>query len=355
MKIFHMLDIPWWSGLTRYAFDIIQANLNSGHRVTVACQKGALPYRKSYEMGLRATPILGREPQSALINFFLLGSALRKEKPDWIVAHTGSTHWIGLWWGKRMGIPALRVRATSQKLKTSFLNRKVYQSTHGIVAASRKLREECLPFFLDGDGSHVKVIYPPVDSLPAANAGGPSGRKKIGIVARLDPVKGYFTFLKAAKEIQKKHPETEFHVAGAEENLSWNEILRESKSLGLKSLKYHGFLGEKEVAAFMQDCVCGLLTSTGSEEVSRALLEWMSCGKAVVATQVGCVAEILKDGEGGFLVSANDSESIAQKVNLILESPDISQKMGEFNRAQVLKDFNREKFRREWEEILSEP
>lgn len=351
MKILHLIDIPWWSGLSAYAFDCINAHREAGHKVFLACEKNSLSHRKASEMGLETIAIGGRNPFSAVGNFWKIGATIAENQPDCVIAHTGSTHWIAAGLGIARRISVIRVRASSQKVKIGILNQKIYLNSRMIVTASNKLKQE-LEQFSDELNGKIQTIYPPVE-IPARTSQPKSGIKKIGIVARLDPVKGYPVFLESAKTVQGSFSGVEFHIAGAEENLHWNDILKKGKELGLKNIFYHGFLSAEKVRTLMENCDVGVVSSIGSEEVSRALMEWMSAGKPVVAAAVGCVPEILHDGKGGYVVEPESGNQLGQKINALFGDPVTAQKFGEYNRSVCREKFSRENFKTQWENVLS--
>ena len=356
MKILHLIDIPWWSGLSSYAFDCMKAHAASGHRIWLACEKDSLSHKRGLESGMDVLPIHGREFWRSALNLGAVGSIILKNKPDLIVAHTGSTHWIAWVWGKLRGIPFIRTRAISQRVRGSAFNKKIYSDSRYIVTASGRLRDECLERLSPALSGKILALYPPVENPALLQDSGegvkrPEG-KKIGILARLDPKKGYHVFLKAAQIVQASHPDAEFHIAGSQENLDWPEVLREARALGLKKTIYHGFLTQAKVWDFLRACSVGVIASLESEEVSRALLEWMSGGRPVVATSVGCIPEVLKDGEGGFLVPPGDAAQMADKIKTLLQDPGLWARMGNYNLDLSRKTFSTARFRADWHKIL---
>ncbi len=60
-----------------------------------------------------------------------------------------------------------------------------------------------------------------------------------------------------------------------------------------------------------------------------ALLEAMAASRAVVASRVGGIPEIVEDGFEGFLVEPMDVNGLAERCRRLIESPDIAQKMGD--------------------------
>ncbi len=349
MKILHLLDIPWWSGLSAYAFDCIESHQMLGHRVILACQKNSLPHKRALLKNWDAVAICGRGTAGGIFNFFLIGSLLLRERPDWAISHTGSTHWILWFWSKFMRIKIARTRATSQKIKKSFINRMIYSGSARIVAASGRLGKECADL-LNGLAPNVAVLYPPVQ-IPQKTPDNVQ-TKALGMLARLDPVKGHRELLKAFKFVQSTFPGAELHLAGAEENLRWSDLLKDIDSLGIKNVVYHGFLPHEKIWDFTRNYAIGIVASIGSEEVSRALLEWMAQGKPVIATRVGCIPDILKDEEGGYLVAPFNAEQMAEKMKTLLIQPDLCRKMGDYNRKICEEQFTMKRFSRQWAAIL---
>lgn len=347
MKILHLLDIPWWSGLSSYAFDCAEAQMALGHSVEIGCAEGTLPHRKAEERNWKVFMIGDRGTLGGLYTFLLLGTRFLAERPDWIIAHTGSTHWIAWFWGNLLGIKTVRTRATSQKLKSSAANRKIYSGTRTIVAGSDPLSRECARIL--SDPSKIKTLYPPVT---LQNAVAQETNLILGMAARLDPVKGHSDLLAAFQKVREAFPAAELHLAGPEENIRWKDLLVRIHELDLGGVTYHGFLSSDQLKDFMARCSLGLLCSTDSEEISRVLMEWMSFGKPVVATSVGSIPEILKDGAGGYLVPARQPERMAEKIGELLAKPELRAQMGEFNRKTCRERFSPENFRAQWDEIL---
>ena len=71
-----------------------------------------------------------------------------------------------------------------------------------------------------------------------------------------------------------------------------------------------------------------------------ALLEAMAASRAVVASRVGGIPEIVEDGFEGFLVEPMDVNSLAERCRRLIESPDVARKMGEQARKRVERDFS---------------
>ena len=74
--------------------------------------------------------------------------------------------------------------------------------------------------------------------------------------------------------------------------------------------------------------IVGLLPSVGLETFGIVVLEAMEAGRPVVASRIGGLADIVLDGETGFLVPPGDSEKLGQALARLLADPDLRERMG---------------------------
>lgn len=79
-----------------------------------------------------------------------------------------------------------------------------------------------------------------------------------------------------------------------------------------------------------------------SEGFSNTILEYMACGKPVVATRVGENAQLLVDGETGFLVPSRDPGALAEAIDRLAESPPTRRRMGQAAYERVRTHFGME-------------
>jgi len=75
----------------------------------------------------------------------------------------------------------------------------------------------------------------------------------------------------------------------------------------------------------------------------NAVLEAMACEKAVVATPVGGVLDILEDGKNGVIVKANDATMLAEKILELLDNPEKQTLLGKNARELIVNRFTPEK------------
>ena len=347
MKILNIIDIPWNSGITSYVMEASNGLLQNGHKIFFAGVKNGLPLQIAKENGFETIEICSRK------NPFVFGTVLRLVKfvqlykIDIVNAHTGKAHFLAYLvslLSKRKFV-IIRTKSDAIRPQKSFL----YKKTQKIIVASEFIRKRYLNIGIGPE--KVVTIYQGINvtaaPLPSTRYPLPS---IVGIIGRLDPVKGHKYFLESIANVLKKFPETKFLIAGKEENIKYKELEQLAEKLGIqKSVEFFGYV--ENVFEFMSKCSIGVITSVNSEAVSRVLLEWMACEKPVVATLVGCIPEILEEK---FLVSPCKAEALARKIIELLQNPVLAKNARETNRKKIEEKFNLEKFVTETEKVFYE-
>ncbi|HNY49685.1 MAG TPA: glycosyltransferase family 4 protein [Smithella sp.] len=350
MRTLHVLDIPWWSALSAYAFCCMETEKKSGIESYLACPKNSLSFRKAKENSLNIKTIHGRDILSAGLNFIKIGTICQNVKPDVIIVHTGSLHFITFIWSAIHRLPVIRTRIIAQTVNKNLLNKFLYKHTSRLIAPTEKIRRELIDK-LSLDADKIQTLYFPAGVDDTTDVVLP-GRKSVGMIGRLDPVKGHATFLEAAANVQSKLEDVEFHIAGSEENIQWETLEKMCRQLGLKNIFYHGFLSKDKLKSFINNCSVGVVASYDSEVVSRATVEWMAAGRPVVATSVGCIPEILDSEVGGYIVPTKDADAMAEKIIFLLGHNNTAEAMGKKNLDKAKTVLSRENFENSWLSIL---
>jgi N-acetyl-alpha-D-glucosaminyl L-malate synthase BshA len=101
------------------------------------------------------------------------------------------------------------------------------------------------------------------------------------------------------------------------------------------------FLGERDALPELLGPADVFLLSSSEESFGLSALEAMSCGVPVVATAVGGVPEVIRDGETGLLAPADDQARYAERLRELLFDRARARAMGRVARADVLARFDR--------------
>ncbi|MDA8131329.1 MAG: glycosyltransferase family 4 protein [Elusimicrobia bacterium] len=326
MRILSVIDIPWNSGLASYAFDQALALRGAGHEVFFACPAGSAAAAFAAREGFRSYVIPGRKSRLGLpLAALKLRAAAKACSADVVCAHTGSTQTLSC----LLGLPLIRVKADARKPSAGF----TFSAVDGVIAASGYIAglyaEAGLP------SAKVATIRQGIalPDVPPPAAGKPL---KIGMLGRLDPVKGHEVFLRAAAILLASGAKAEFHVAGYEANIKYADLLRLAEELEIAdSVVFHGRVDGP--FNFIGSCDVGVIASLGSEAVSRAALEWLAAGRPLVSTTAGSLPEYAGPG---WLVPPGDPAALAAKIGELLSAPEKIAAEGERNRARAAADFS---------------
>jgi glycosyltransferase involved in cell wall biosynthesis len=184
-----------------------------------------------------------------------------------------------------------------------------------------------------------RVIRNGVDTerfQPSENTGQSNGALTIGVAARLQPNKGLEDLLRALAILAQDNLHPTLLIAG--DGKLRGALESEIERLGLRQqIKFLGFVQDME--RFYQSINIGVLASL-SEGLPLFVLEAMSCGIPVVATDIGGTKEVLRDGIDGFVVPVHAPSALAAALRKLLQDPRIRQQMGMNGRHRIEADFS---------------
>jgi glycosyltransferase involved in cell wall biosynthesis len=160
----------------------------------------------------------------------------------------------------------------------------------------------------------------------------------IGSAGRMVPVKGYDILLKAAKIILGKRPEIRFIIAGDGPLLQ--ELTNTAREMGIQ--KDVMFLGFRDDLIDVINALDVFVVSSYNEGIPTVLLEAMVLRKAVVATKVGGIPEIIRDNVSGLLVKPGDIPGLASACIKILDEPAVRKKLENESEKRIKEEFTSE-------------
>lgn len=152
-------------------------------------------------------------------------------------------------------------------------------------------------------------------------------KKYVGIAARMYAVKGVEVFMEAAKILAPDYPDTIFLMLGDGEMMTRCREFVEGNSLGGQIKLVGQIKGEELMNAYYSFVDINTLTSY-SESFPYALLEGARYARATVATAVGGIPEMIRDGKTGYLVPSGDARALADKISYLLDNDEIRKNMG---------------------------
>jgi len=197
----------------------------------------------------------------------------------------------------------------------------------------------------------IDVIYNGIDHELFVPAPKPAHLENVPTVvaaARIFELKDIVTMIKSCEVAKRAIPNVKYLVYG--DNNAVPEYTKECndliKKLGLEDNFILAGYHEKPHQLFCEGDI-SILTSI-SEGFPYTVLESMSCGIPVVATDVGGVTEALDD-KCGFICKPKDHEAIGKSVVTLLKDEALRKQMGAHARKKVIDNFTIDKFIKEYE------
>lgn len=153
-------------------------------------------------------------------------------------------------------------------------------------------------------------------------------------VARLSEEKGHRVLLEALQMLRMRG--RAFHCTLVGGGPLAAEIAAQIEQSQLNDVvTMAGARAPSEVSGFVQGADMAVLASFG-EGIPMALIEALSMRRPVVATSVGGIPELVRDGENGRLVPSGDPVALADAIDAMLADYDALQVMGNTGRGVVL-------------------
>lgn len=244
-------------------------------------------------------------------------------KPDVIHAHVFSAAVPAVLLGKIYRIPIVVTERFSdiplqklgffQRVKFRFAMR----SANLILPVSSALKEAIEAYGVANDFQVVpnvvntEMFYP---TLPKDRVG---EKKRILLVAGLTPIKGISYLLQSLALVRKKRQDFVLDIVGDGVNRSEYEELVQELGLG-DIVSFQGLKRKEEVARFMRSCDFMILPSL-YETFGAVIIEALSSGKPVVASDIGGIREILNE-QLGILVPPGDLIRLRHAVDFMLDN-----------------------------------
>jgi len=174
-------------------------------------------------------------------------------------------------------------------------------------------------------------------------------RPVVGVVSRLNPVKGIDWLLESFALVVRELPEARLLVVGDGE--SRDLLLQQAHDLGVDDkVVWAGKLArEKALESYSVMDVVGVPSRFEGFGLSAA--EAMGAGRPVVAMDADGLRDLVIDGKTGFRVPVGDTTAFANWILDLLSNKDKARAMGRAGRQSALKNFDSRLFQRNWEDL----
>ena len=238
--------------------------------------------------------------------------------------------------------------------QVSLRDRLTLLPVHSFIFVSSEAKRQ---FGLSVPDKKALVIYDPIeipeDTIAADNVavrhelGIPADCTVVGMVARVNPQKDYFTLASAAVEVLRKHPDTRFLVVGDNSLVEMNrqhyqQVNHRLDELGIRNSFI--FTGRRDDVNRLIAAMDISVLSTHREGFGLCVAESMALRKPVVATAVGGLLDFVHENVTGCLHQHENSAELAAAIISLIEDPDKARRIGDAGYDYVKQNFSHQKF-----------
>ncbi len=183
-------------------------------------------------------------------------------------------------------------------------------------------------------------LFNPLSMSNINSFGDKMGIIKIGYVGRLVEGKGLEDLFGAIAILKRQNLELRawsFVIYGTGPLEAKLKKIAESLKIS-DIIEWRGFVPYSKVPEALSQIDIFVYPSW-HEGFGRSIMEALAMEKAVVATRVGGIPDLIKDGKNGFLVESHNSEALAEKIEELMQNKDLREKFGKAGREWVSKNY----------------
>jgi glycosyltransferase involved in cell wall biosynthesis len=351
MKIVHIITrSDSIGGAQIHVRDLSQALQKQGHEVIVLVggdgpflqelHRAGIPYRPLQHL---VRPI---SPKRDLAAIREIARQLRDLRPDVVAAHSSKAGWIGRFVGRVLKIPTVftahgwafteggseRKRwfyTIAERVAALFSTRIIAVSEYDYrLARSRGV----------ADSRKLCLVHNGVPETEPAELAAPERTPpRIVMVARFEEPKDQLRLLTALAQIGTR--DWTLDLIGDGPLRSSAE--QRTRELGLQERV--NFLGNCSDVAQRLPAYQVFVLLSKYEGFPLSILEAMRAGLPVIASRVGGIQEAVQDGVHGYLISGLDDAELVDRLNVLLQDPQLRVRMGSLARERYTKQFTIEK------------
>ncbi|MBI1830852.1 MAG: glycosyltransferase [Planctomycetes bacterium] len=329
MKILHLIDSLDYSGSSRQLCLLAKAQAGSA---IVCCLGAETPWSASLREAGVAVHALGWTRWLDFSAWWNLRTLVRQAAPD--VVH--------VWRHSALRTLAVAARdllprvVMSGPLSTEgeigWLDCQLVQRVGRLAVAGASDRDRCVQQGIDAP--MLRVVSPAIaDAGLALSGGNPDrgGAFVIACVGNLERDEGGWQAVWAFDFLRQLYTDAILQMVGAGSQLDDLRALAH----GLQNASHVEFLGARsDVAEVLRDADVVWIPSQANCG-RQVALDAMACGRPVVASNVPCLREVIRDGETGFLSPVADIVQLARRTHTLFQDAGLRDRIGRSAQAWV--------------------
>ena len=361
MNILYLTNHLNIGGITTYVLTLSSGLRKRGHSVYVASSGGQL-LGQFIEKGVVYIPIPIKTKQELspkiIISRFKLSGMIKKYRIDILHSNSRTTQVLGCLLSRAEDIPHI---STCHGFFKKRLSRKLFPCWgEKVIAISQQVSDHLMrDFAVDRDD--IAVIHNGID-VNKAKTSSPKSKMEIrnnlglgdgpvvGIIARLSDVKGHTYLIKAMPAVLKRIPQAQLLIVGEGKMKKDLEKLVEDLKIKKSVFFMPSVENTRDVLSVMDLFVMPSL----EEGLGLALMEAMSCGLPVIASNIGGIRSLIVHNTNGLLVEPADVDSLSIAISGLLQNTEKAKSLGQAAQIFISENFSQEKMVLETERVYEE-
>lgn len=356
MKILHIMFSVGWGGLEKYAIDQAVGMRERGHEVSFIRRANTETAKALFAMdfpGQEWAPL----PYVDIMAMVRIRRAANEMGAGIIHAHHSAD--LGLIFPAMIGLKQIKfIFSTYMRIprpKKDLYHRMEYGAVQRVLTLSDQMTENAqrnlpvAPHRIMTMPYGIRIENFDSSSIPKGEIRDkyqvPKDAPLIGIIGRLDPLKGQMEMIRAMPAIHAKFPNAVLALVGGETpelvGTYKPRLEKEVESLGLgKSVIFTGYSTNPALPLADLDVY---VIPTDNETFGMSAIEAMAMEAPVVGADNGGLPEVLDHGACGLLANPRDPASLAQAVIRYLSDEDLRKTMSRKGREKAQRLYDRVK------------
>lgn len=241
---------------------------------------------------------------------------------------------IGSWVGKLLGIPSVLVLHGGNLPEFASEHprwvKRVLDRARVVVAPSNFLAEA-----MEKRGHFVRVVPNVMSEFPVSTANR-TGETKLLWMRSFHPIYNPMMAVEVFALLKQKVPNAIMVMAGSDKGLKNATKQFAMEKNVADSILFPGFLTQDDKAKEFSDAKIYINTNT-IDNSPVSIIEAWAYGLPVVSTNVGGIPYIVTDGVNGLLVASGDAKGMAEKIETLINSPELAESLSRHGREAALR------------------
>lgn len=365
MNILVLYQSPWWNAAAYYTFNVVKALKQMDHKIFFIGKNDTLLAKEIsvFKPHITDIDIFTYSPITLPKYYKQIKKIIIENQINVVIPVSAPGHiFTGLI--KKYSIkslPLLKICLDNVPPVNNFFNRKLHNklTDYFLFPGNATKRRYDKIFRIE----KFRILHAPLDLEEFTDFSGnedmkgnleiPEDKILVSFIGRFSPEKGIFFLLDIVNEVKQKTDKIFFLFSGQEGQIKHEEVIKKLEEKGLENLVK---ITDKvdDVRELISITDIGLLSSRYSEFICRIAMEFMAFKIPVVAPELNVIPEVVEDGKTGFIYKPEDAKKATQYLIELAEDAEIRRKFGENGFERLDKFYSLSKFKKEFEEILSQ-